>query len=454
MIFNEFGFLFLFLPLVFAVFLLTRGRIRFPLLIAASLVFYGMSGVEHAVVLAAAVLWVWLAARSAGFAGSRLRLTLAVVPPLGALVYYKYSGFLIANLGLVDERLSGEVFLLFGAIALPAGISFFTFQLVSFAIDRYRGQIERYPKLGEFALYVSFFPQLVAGPILRYSDVERALARLGDFLPARQDYVIAIGYVCFGFAAKVLLADSLSNMLTPLSRQPGELAPGAALYVVLAYSFQIYFDFYGYSLIAIGLGRLFGFHFPDNFLRPYESDNPRDFWRRWHVTLSFWIRDYLYMPLGGNARYVRNIFIIFAACGLWHGAGWSFIAWGLYHALLVTGYSAVRPAWDRLPRLLQRALNFTLVSLGWLLFLYDFQGAGALASSLLGFGTGALRADDPAAWTVLLIAAAACFLVWPERAVARMTEERRPALSAALAALLFLSVLFFDQSNTFIYFRF
>ena len=196
-----------------------------------------------------------------------------------------------------------------------------------------------------------------------------------------------------GLAAKVLIADTLAHYLAPFVGLPATLATSTSLFVLFGYSFQIYFDFYGYSLIAIGLGRLFGFHLPDNFLRPYESLNPKDFWRRWHVSLSYWIRDYLYLPMGGNRRYHLNIAIVFTLVGLWHGARWNFVVWGLYHAGLVVVYALVARYWDRLPGLPQIALNFLLVSFGWVLFLFDFEGAAAFLQKpgRTGGGNGARR---------------------------------------------------------------
>ncbi len=457
MLFNEYRFLLLFLPLVLLLFFLAAPRTRRrELLILASLVFYGQAGIGHAVVLALGIVWVHLATRSDAVRGSRLRLLAAIAGPLAALFYFKYAGFAVDTLRLATDGAVGAPFSLFGNVLLPAGISFFTFQMVAFAIDRYRGDIAVAPPLRSFALYVSFFPQLVAGPILRFDQVAGAIRRLADFVPARRDIEAAIGFVSFGLAAKVLGADALANVMAPFVAEPARLGLDGAWFVAFGYSFRIYFDFFGYSLIAIGLGRLFGFHFPDNFRRPYEALNPRDFWRRWHVTLSYWIRDYLYLPLGGNRRYAVNIAIVFALCGLWHGAGWNFVAWGLYHAGLVAGYRAVRPVWDPLPALLQRLLTFLLVTLGWSLFLYDFEGAAALLQSLAGLGDGTARPPTYGAWLLLAAVAAVCFGVHFERLALRddRTGLRAVLYGGGLACLLFAAFVFVDRSQTFIYFRF
>jgi alginate O-acetyltransferase complex protein AlgI len=456
MIFNDFAFLFLFLPAVLAVFFLPPLRWARPwTLLLASFVFYGLSGLEHAIALAAGIVWVYLISGSKGAAGNRLRLLAAIILPALALIYYKYTGFLIASLFGIDAS-AGEDFSLFRNVVLPAGISFFTFQLIAFAIDRYRGDVPNVPRFGLFALYVSFFPQLVAGPILRYHEVDAPLHGLRSFRLAASAAAQAIALIALGLAAKVLIADTLHHYIAAWRAQPGALGSVTAIYVLFAYSFQIYFDFYGYSLAAIGLGMLFGFSFPDNFRRPYEALNPREFWRRWHRTLSYWIRDYLYMPLGGNERYRRNIVIIFAACGLWHGAGWTFVIWGLYHAALVLAYHAGAKRWDALPRLVQIVITFVLVSAGWTLFMFDFAGIAAFARSLAGFGTAQLAGPSPEHWAFLAIATAVCFVPSFEAMARRAGEVGRASLAraAGYACLAVAVMVFIDRSQDFIYFRF
>jgi len=455
MIFNEFIFA-PFLVFVLAAFALLRGMARVWLLIAASMLFYGVSGIEHLAVLAASIGWVWCLTRSAAWARQPAVLALAVAGPMAALVWYKYAGFLWAMVapGHAGGR---ETFSLFSDVLLPAGISFFTFQLVSFAIDRYRGQVPAMPPLSDFALYVSFFPQLVAGPILRFDQVREAIAAVGRFRPDRTDISDAFGYIAIGFAWKVLIADGLANSLGPLVADPASLPLSGAAYVVLAYSFQIYFDFYGYSLIAIGLGRLFGFRFPDNFARPYSAPDPRAFWRRWHITLSWWIRDYLYLPLGGNRHYARNIVIVFAVAGLWHGAGWTFIAWGLWHAVLVVAYHLTAPAWDTLPRLVRKILTFILVSLGWLLFLFDWKELAEFANAVAAPAPeGGVLTPGFGMWIWVALAAFICWGVRPERLATARPQLLigRLGWNVGLAVAMVASVLFLDRSQTFIYFRF
>ena len=457
MIFNAFDFLFVFLPLTLALFFMPGLREARPyVLIAASLVFYGLAGLEHALVLTIDILWVYAIINLKGFRQNRFLLACAIFPPVLALAYYKYATFLIGTFFDLDLAANQERFSLLVNVLLPAGISFFTFQLLSFAIDRYRGDIQEMPSLPRFAAYISFFPQLVAGPILRYRDVAVPLRRLITFNLDGARAARGIGYICLGLAAKVLIADTLSHYLAGYRDHPEALDQIAGLYVIFAYSFQIYFDFYGYSMIAIGLGALFGFDFPHNFKRPYSALNPRDFWRRWHITLSFWIRDYLYIPLGGNSAYTRNILIVMAACGLWHGAGWTFVVWGLYHALLVIGYHHGQGRWDRLPQVIQCAITFTLVSIGWILFLYDFDGVSAFVQSLIGLSSGTVAAPSLEMWGVLLTAALVCFTIhlepWAEN------NHKNPwwvtTTNVGFAILFVTTLMFLNRSETFIYFRF
>jgi len=457
MIFNQFEFLFLFLPvtLLLALFILA-GAARLWFLTTASLFFYGLSGTEHAAVLVFDIIWVFAVSRLPGFQGNRGLLTAAISVPLLGLLYFKYSGFIAdtISLGFLSDE-AGGIGPFFSNIVLPAGISFFTFQLIAFSVDRFRGDVSADMDFKTFAAYISFFPQLVAGPIVRPSEVKDQFEGLGAYRLDFDTFSRGIGYVVIGLAMKVLIADTLGRYLEPMIDSPGDLTSLASLYVVLAYSFQIYFDFYGYSLVAIGLAMWFGIHLPDNFRRPYSSCNPKDFWRRWHVTLSYWIRDYLYLPLGGNRDYIRNIIITFAICGLWHGAAWTFVVWGLYHAILVGGYSLFGTGWDRLPRIVQIMMTFILVSLGWVLFIFDFTGTQQFFAALAGQG-GNLQLIGLEQIVVLGVAAMVCFVLRAESFVAWSTASFRNAFAAGsmLGLVFFGSLLFVGISTSFIYFRF
>ena len=457
MIFNQLAFLLVFLPIVLGLFFWPGlERWRPAVLIAASFIFYGASGLRHASILALDITVVYAVMARPKAVGSRVSVAAAIAVPILTLAYFKYAGFLFGTIAGFAPAANLEQFSLFRDVLVPAGISFFTFQVIAFAIDRYRGEIPTVPSFANFALYVSFFPQLVAGPIVRLSQVRESIERLPVFRASAVDFAEGGALFVLGLGYKVLLADRLHGAVLPLAGAPGELSSLSATYVLLAYSFQIYFDFFGYSLCAIGLGRFFGFRFPDNFLRPYESLNPREFWRRWHVTLSYWIRDYLYLPLGGNRRYVRNILIVFAAAGLWHGAGWSFVAWGLYHGSLVIIYKALGHIWDTWPKILQRALTFFLVSAGWTLFLFDFDEALMFWRSAFHLGSAGLGpTPDLGMWILLLASAAVCFGVRADKiAIVSASRWREIKMGVGLSALFVAVMLLVDQSQTFIYFRF
>ncbi len=460
MLFNDLNFVFVFLPItLLGVLWLSPAKFRPAVLIVASLLFYGQSGREHAIVLVLCVLWVYaLLDRDWVRIDRRLLLSLAIAGPLCALIYFKYTSFILTDVLQLELSESRGGFSLFDDIALPAGISFFTFQLIAYAVDRYRGVLERPAGLQTLLLFICFFPQLIAGPIVRFKQVSDAITALPRFRISADVVVGSVFYITVGLAFKVLIADSISNFLTPMINTPETLGIIGVTSLVYSYTFQIYFDFYAYSLCAIGLGKLFGFSLPDNFLRPYSSLNPREFWRRWHVSLSYWIRDYLYYPLGGNTNYVRNIAIVFVVCGLWHGAGYSFLLWGCYHALLVGAYHLHRERWDKMPRAIQWYLNFSLVSVGWLLFVFDFDGlTTALGSMVLSPAGGMMPNVD--LFASVLAAAAICFFVRVEQIAEVLTSIRLSITQSvlygtALSVLAFAAMMFFNRSETFIYFRF
>ena len=456
MIFNDLAFLFLFLPATAAAFFVAPRPLREWMLLGASLVFYGLAGTEHVLVLLGCMGWVWAFTLSDTILASRGRLALAVLGPLVALLHYKYLGFIVRDIlpQALTQGWRPEV----ADKLLPAGISFFTFHLVAFAFDRFHGVIKRQPPLAHFMLYITFFPHLVAGPILRYHEVSDALGALPRFRPSQEHARKAIVYFCCGLAAKVLLADGLAAFVKPLAAAVETLSPVAAFYVLVAYSFQSYFDFWGYSLMATGMACLIGFTFPLNFNRPYSAVNPQDFWRRWHMTLSRWFRDYLYIPLGGNRAYIRNILVVFLVCGLWHGAAWQFMVWGGFHGVLIVAYHLSKSRWDPLPQLMRQSLTFLLVSLGWTLFLFDFSTAWSFLHSLVGAAPRAGTGPElpVQAWAMLGLSALVCFAVDVEKLVADRENGGGRGLVSSLgfAAVFVLALVFIDRSGSFIYFRF
>lgn len=451
MIFNQLEFLLLFLPVVVALFVALPNW-RCEMLIFASFIFYGISGVDHAAILLFVSTWTWVLCRTDAIVGNRSRLVVAILPAVLALAFYKYLGFMLETVGFTKEQ-AHSAFSLFGNIVLPAGISFFTFHLVAYAIDRYRRTLPIAPSYKDFLLFMSFFPHLVAGPILRFADVAGSLRSLPTYRISGDATARFLGHLATGLALKVLIADTLGAYISRLTSNLDAVGAAAGAFIVFAYSFQIYFDFFGYSLIAIGLGALFGFTFPRNFDDPYKSLDIREFWRRWHMTLSFWIRDYLYLPLGGNRAYVRNILIVFAVCGLWHGAGWNFVAWGLAHGILVAGYHYGRKFWDALPAPLRMAATFTIVSLLWLLFLFDFSKLSRFLAAIGANGFSGVHVTAEM-WVMLAFAGGVCFIPRLQPLLDNRLTGMPVARNVFLGAMMVISLVFMDRSDTFIYFRF
>jgi alginate O-acetyltransferase complex protein AlgI len=381
MVFSSIEFLFYFLPLALALYFVVPRRFRNTALLLASLVFYtwGTGGLV-ALLLCSIVgnFGLGLAAGAARAAGEERRrnrvVGVAVVANLALLGYFKYSNFAVDQ---VNEALvkMGIDPVSWTRVFLPIGISFFTFHGLSYVVDVARGRCEPLRNPIDFGLYMTLFPQLVAGPIIRYHEISDQLfnrtTRLDD---------VAEGAVRFahGLAKKVIIADAVAEVANGAFALPADQRSFAAAWLgVLAYTLQIYFDFSGYSDMAIGLARIFGFRFPENFNRPYSAYSITDFWRRWHITLSNWFRDYLYVPLGGNqgsgGRTYLNLLIVFFATGIWHGANWTFVVWGLYHGALmlierVRGWRYLDDA--PLPAL-NRAITLFLVAVGWVMFRAD-----------------------------------------------------------------------------------
>ncbi len=336
MLFYEPLFLFLFAPAVYGLYLLIGGNrgARLAVLLAASLFFYAWSEPLFVfVVLASAFADVFVARRIDALApddkARKLWLALGVAANLGLLVYFKYAGFLVANLDVVLRALTMPG-LAFPAIALPIGVSFIVFEKITFLVDVHRGVTKPAQSLSLYTFYVFFFPKLLAGPIVKYHDIAEQLARFRH--ATSEDFVEGFSRFMLGVGKKLLLADTLAGGADLVfSQDAAHLGFADAWAGVLFFTFQIYFDFSGYSDMAIGLARMFGFRLQENFDMPYVATSVSEFWRRWHMSLTSWIRDYLYIPLGGNRRgelrMQVNLWLCFLASGLWHGAAWTYIAW-------------------------------------------------------------------------------------------------------------------------------
>lgn len=435
MLFNSYEFLLVFLPVVLVVYYALPRALRAPWLTVASYVFYGWWRVDCVGLMfgltALNFAGGWLVGRSSGRGMRRLWLGLSVAGSLGVLGFFKYADFVLWSWNAAVTRLGvGEPTGLLGVL-LPVGISFYTFQSMSYPLDVYRGVCRPTRRFLDFACYVSLFPQLIAGPIVRYNEI-------ADQLTGRRHTAekVGQGMVLFtlGLAKKVLVADALAPVAAAaFGPMPGggfaEIlraardvpAPGAALawLALVAYAFQIYFDFSGYSDMAIGLGLMLGFEFPQNFNVPYQATGFRDFWRRWHMSLSRFLRDYLYISLGGNRRggtrtYV-NVMVTMLLGGLWHGANWTFLLWGGYHGVLVCIERALgeRNPLARLPRAAKVAGTFLMVTLGWVLFRSLTLGnAGQHAAALVGaHGLGTLPAAATG-WPFLAAFGVAVVATW------------------------------------------
>lgn len=339
MIFSSVTFLFLFLPLVLAGTFFSGKKYRNHVLFAASLLFYLWGEGVYLLLLLSSILATFLVGRrlekSSG-AGQKMLLALGIFVNLLPLFIFKYLHFTLNALAPIFV-FSGTEPWQTRSIHLPAGISFFTFQAISYLIDVYRRVAPAEQRLLNCGLYISMFPQLIAGPIVRYHDIAKQLVRrtvsIRDFAGGAERFV-------FGLAKKVLLADPLGVKADDIFNLPlQELSMGDAWLGAICFTLQIYYDFSGYSDMAIGLGKMFGFNLPENFRYPYVSRSIREFWRRWHISLSTWLRDYLYIPLGGSRkgprRTLANLLIVFLLCGLWHGANWTFIVWGLWHGIFL-----------------------------------------------------------------------------------------------------------------------
>ena len=450
MIFSSFTFLLLFMPCVLLLYRVLPARVRMPFLLAASLLFYGWGNPAWLLLIFFSMVLNWggvLLMTRGGKKPSKAALAGMIVLNLLPLLWFKYAGFLADTW----TRLTG-IPLDFTAPGLPAGISFFTFQAMSYVIDVYRGQAKPQKNFVTFSVYLSLFPQLVAGPIVRYTDLEAQLiARPKPEYPEMRE---GLRRFCTGLAKKVLLADAMGRLWGSINGNFAEAGALGAWVGLLAFSFQIFFDFSGYSDMAIGLCRCMGFRIPENFNRPYRARSLTDFWRRWHMTLTGWFRAYVYIPLGGSRRgRIRrdlNVLVVWALTGLWHGAGWNFVLWGLYFALLLIfekRFLLENRIWQKIPGWIRQLLTFLAVMLGWGLF----SGFGSELWKALWGGYGGASAETVtrcAAYVpMLLVCAAVSFLPAPKK-----NPLRR--FAAPVLMFLCLAALAAQGYAPFVYFQF
>ena len=340
MVFSSITFLFYFLPGVLALYWLAGKRWRNLLLLFASLLFYAWGEGVYLLLMLVSITMNYILGRLIhtfrSTLSGRLLLTLAVILNLGLLGYYKYGHFVVENINYLLDVVQLPLIDL-KPIRLPIGISFFTFQALSYIIDVYRHKIEPQKKFIDLGLYIALFPQLIAGPIVRYHDIA---AQLAERTVTTQGFATGIQRFLFGMSKKVLIANPMAVIADQILALPvSELTVSVAWLGIFCFILQLYYDFSGYSDMAIGLGKMFGFDFLENFNYPYISRSMGEFWRRWHISLGTWIRDYIYLPLGGSrlgeVRTQINLFIIFFLCGLWHGASWNYVVWGMYNGVFI-----------------------------------------------------------------------------------------------------------------------
>ncbi|MGM9636994.1 MAG: MBOAT family O-acyltransferase [Eubacteriales bacterium] len=384
--FSSASFLFYFLILTLALYSVVPKKLKNGVLLIASLLFYFVGESKLFWLLPLSALFNWLIGRflseKTGKGLRKFLLILSVVGNVGMLALFKYADFLVSTLNTV----TGWQIPLPG-LALPVGISFYTFQAMSYTVDVYRGQAKIQKNPLSFATYLCLFPQLIAGPIVRYSDVEAELADRPYTLSGLSDGILRF---TVGLAKKVLLANQFGEICT-LYAGSGEKSLLFAWMSAIAYTLQIYFDFSGYSDMAIGMGKMFGFHFPENFDYPYISGSITEFWRRWHMTLSGWFRDYVYIPLGGNRkglpRQIVNLLIVWMLTGLWHGAAWNFLLWGLLYGVLLILEKLFLLKWVKKFPVIGHLYTLLFVVLGFVLFSAATVGeAGANLATMFGFG--------------------------------------------------------------------
>lgn len=467
MVFSSLTFLCVFLPIVLLVHTAVPSRrVQNGFLVVASLLFYAYGEPVYVLLMILNTWMNYLFGRWIGSAEGKNKrgiLALAVVLNLGMLGVFKYAGFFCDSLnGILPVQIPVP------EIRLPVGISFYTFQAMSYVIDVYRGDVRAQRNYGKILLYISFFPQLIAGPIVKYHDIAEEIDNRKVALPEMAEGTRR--FLC-GLGKKVLLSNTMATAADALFAVPAaQLNILGAWLGAVAYLFQIYFDFSGYSDMAIGMGKMFGFHFKENFHYPYSAVNIQDFWRRWHISLSSWFKEYLYIPLGGNRkgrlRTSVNRLIVFFCTGLWHGASWTFVFWGLYHGffLILEGYLPVR----KMNRVLGHVYAIVVVCVGFVIFRADSltQGFVIVGRMFTGFSFDALSMSvfveqlTPLFLLTLAVSLAAALPLWEgvKKRIADPGRARVAEILLSAGSLMVLLLCLFSLSggtyNPFIYFRF
>ena len=460
MVFSSIIFIFMFLPLVLILYRILPEKLRNGLLLAASLVFYAWGEPVYVLLMIFSIVFNYIMGlRLESDNRKKIILIICIAVNIGMLCFFKYTDFAIDNINRI-----------FGAgirtmeLALPIGISFYTFQVLSYIIDVYRGTVKVQRNIVDFGMYITFFPQLIAGPIVRYQDIERQLKNRGLNADMAADGIVRF---VTGLAKKVLIANQCGLLWDEIYSYGGHIPAVMAWTGAAAFTLQIYYDFSGYSDMAIGLGKIFGFTFPENFRYPYESRSITEFWRRWHITLGTWFREYLYIPLGGNrkgaGRQIVNLLVVWFLTGLWHGAGWNFIIWGLYYFAIITAEKMFLGVLiEKLPKGAAHLYALFFIVIGWVIFACDdITVLGAYLKSMAGMNGAAsgMSMYYLQTYGVLLALGAFGSLHFVKSTASKLTEAGRAFQAAKyiyVFVILAVAVAFIigDSYNPFLYFRF
>jgi len=474
MVFSSAVFLLIFLPVFLITYYLVGSRLKNYTVLLFSIFFYAWGAPDFVFVVLGSMIVNFYVVQTMQSSGrlplKRLLLGLSVAINLGLLLYFKYANFFIENINALISSLGLGSDIPWAAVALPVGISFFTFQSLTYSVDVYRKVHVPLQKLTDYILYILMFPQLIAGPIVRFNFIADQITHRKE---TADDRLLGMFRFIIGLAKKVLIANVLGAEADRIMALDAATISSATAWMgILAYTFQIYFDFAGYSDMAIGIGRMIGFTFPENFNNPYVSQSITEFWRRWHITLGAWMRDYLYIPLGGNRvktqrRLYFNLWFVFLVSGLWHGASWNFVIWGGYHGFfLILDRIFLLKLLKRSGRVFSTVFTFFVVVMGWVFFrVEDFATAMVYFQRLFAFDSGTMPLlYDPEVVTILIVALFFSFIT-VSKAGLRLQEkvyyaeyppQRKYVMFGCTLVLFVLSLASVTTSgfNPFIYFRF
>ena len=466
MVFNSIFFIFCFLPVFMMIYYLVPGKLRNLLLFLGSLIFYAWGEPVYVILMLFSSIFNYYMGTELerlyyDDRKQKINLVFSIIINLAVLVFFKYYGFLLNTIGGIIG-----IHIPHPELSLPIGLSFYTFRNLSYLFDIYLSKVSAQRNFLTFSVYSTMFPYTSTGPIVRYTDIETQLKQRTINI-----FKFGIGAELFvkGLAKKVLLADNLSVLYSSICGHP-QMSVFTSWLGILAYTMQLYFDFSGYSDMAIGLGRMFGFHFLENFNYPYISGSIREFWRRWHISLSSWFRDYVYIPLGGNrvskSRHIFNLMVVWFLTGLWHGAAWNFVAWGLYYGIiLIIEKYILSPVLDKLPSVVRHIYSIVLVVIGWVLFFSPSLGGAARYLGMM-FGAGAhgvadreslyLLTTNLVLWIILIIGSTPLTDVRYQHML-RRKKWNTTLLNGIVYAVLFIlciAYLVTETYNPFLYFRF